>query len=545
MSDTVIAHSDRPLKMKLKPELQSIANAMGLNPDLTVPFLIKSIEQFIKSYPEIADNPKFLPFFVHRTTKAGSKNSADKETEEAGNRTLLEHNVKTDPPAQFARLSLGSRNHSTGAGSGNKSDDDGDESSDPGIADMGSRKGSPTPEPDDKPKKNQIKQQVPGLVQVNFYDENDHSAAHRQVCVLSKEVPITVVAAEDGSTATPLRFRNFFPLPSRMILQSKLGKIDAIFLGEFRALNIGEVDQYTLRTSAGGSLFCDVFWDQSAQAVGGANASISAPVAADTAAATHQASVGCIFGVLTLTFIEMRLQFMGSGSDVPLAIATDRAMHIPTGRIAAPGVRDACILFLHGVIKATIVDIPPFGQNWPRANYAGMMLDRLFMQEKVFELFTAWNRPTGGYTVHAGYDDYSGVTFTNDEILDAIGIKSSSSSSVAVLFSPQTLIKAPKAKAWYESGGRTHDDFFRKMTSAAFKKYVAEDHRRRGTTKIPASVSGATARRNLPHKKAAAVDSSDDSEDERRYAKRSSNHTGAGKSIDSDTLDSPRRVDSY
>ncbi|KAJ7089934.1 hypothetical protein C8R44DRAFT_990792 [Mycena epipterygia] len=111
-----IVYSKRPLRKKLRKELQAIATAMGLDADPTVPVLIKSIEQYTRSNPQIADDPRFLPLFAHRTEpNATGKNSGDKAAEEASkasvplqevtgaNKTLLARNVKTDPPGQFSR----------------------------------------------------------------------------------------------------------------------------------------------------------------------------------------------------------------------------------------------------------------------------------------------------------------------------------------------------------------------------------------------------------------------------------------------------------
>lgn len=99
---------------------------------------------------------------------------------------------------------------------------------------------------------------------------------------------------------------------------------------------------------------------------------------------------------------DERPKLTGAGTDIPLAIATDHAMHNPTGRLAAPGVRDAFLQFLHSVVTDEIDDVPEFGTAWPRAKYAGMLLERHLLQEKVLDLFTAWSRPIGGYVVPRG-----------------------------------------------------------------------------------------------------------------------------------------------
>jgi hypothetical protein len=77
--------SDRPLDKKLVAELKSIASAMGLEPgDLKKLKILALIRAHIKSVPEIADDPHFLPLFSHRTAPGvGGKTSAGKAADEA------------------------------------------------------------------------------------------------------------------------------------------------------------------------------------------------------------------------------------------------------------------------------------------------------------------------------------------------------------------------------------------------------------------------------------------------------------------------------
>jgi hypothetical protein len=58
--------------------------------------------------------------------------------------------------------------------------------------------------------------------------------------------------------------------------------------------------------------------------------------------------------------------------------------------------------FLYDFAKPTLPNLLEFGVRWPRAKQAGLLLDRLLAQEKLFDVFTSWNRPTGGYKVPAG-----------------------------------------------------------------------------------------------------------------------------------------------
>jgi hypothetical protein len=230
-------------------------------------------------------------------------------------------------------------------------------------------------------------------------------------------------------------------------------------------------------------------------------------------------------------------------------------LHNPTGRLAAPGVRDTFLRFLHSVVTAAIDDTPSFGKEWPRAKHAGLLLDRHLFEEKVLEMFTAWSRPIGGYVVPQGeslvqhrfsnltslpgYANYTGTTFTKDEVLDTINIKSSSSSNDTLLFAPESLMHAPKAQAWYKSGGKDHDDLFRKMTTANFKKYlkVRRDRRHRPSQKNhrgpPSSPGEGPSTRK--HKRGATA-SEDESEEDYYYVNKKGTKKRA-KSVTSDHLD--------
>jgi hypothetical protein len=76
--------SDRPLNKKLLAELQSIASTMGLDTgDLKKLKILALIRVHIKSVPEIADNPCFLPLFSHRNAPSvGGKMNTGKAAEE-------------------------------------------------------------------------------------------------------------------------------------------------------------------------------------------------------------------------------------------------------------------------------------------------------------------------------------------------------------------------------------------------------------------------------------------------------------------------------
>ncbi|KAJ7826526.1 hypothetical protein B0H13DRAFT_1918132 [Mycena leptocephala] len=420
--------------------------------------------------------------------------------------------------------------------------------SDLSSSDEGSCVGSPmpdaTPKVEVKPKKVKAvaTEPIPSLVQVNFFDEKDAQAAPRQVPILSGDIPITAFAADDGSThyktalskLLPVAFQNDSPIKERGgriyrpnirgdVGHHHIGRIDAIVSGDARPLQIEDLDQYTLRISNGGSLHCDVFWEQAGVVVG--------PLSIDLA---PQDGDSAPWGSEGRPPAEQRLQFTGAGSDVPLAIATDRATHNPTGQFATPEMRKAFTKFLYDFAKPTLPNLLEFGVRWPRAKQAGLLLDRLLTQEKLFDVFTSWNRPTGGYKVPAGHAQYAGVSFTREHLIEATGLGSSSSAGTSAVFSSKELNRAPKAKAWYESGGVTHDDLFRRMKTADFKKYIESGGKsihaqRRSRSASPGEGS------SRKHKKNSRVESDDDSGEERRRKKRSRRKAASGN--DSEALD--------
>jgi hypothetical protein len=59
--------------------------------------------------------------------------------------------------------------------------------------------------------------------------------------------------------------------------------------------------------------------------------------------------------------------------------------------------------------------------------------------------------------------------FTKPEILEALRLKGSNSTSDLKIFTPDALSRNPRAKAWYETGGKTHNDYFRNLKLSDFK----------------------------------------------------------------------------
>ncbi|KAJ7312272.1 hypothetical protein DFH08DRAFT_943676 [Mycena albidolilacea] len=473
--------SDRPLDKKLLAELKSIASAMGLEPgDLKKLKILASIRAHIKSVPEIADDPRFLPLFSHRTAPGvGGKTSTGKAAEEAvesakpkqvatgANKALLSSGVKTDPPPQYKMLFSGARNEKQAtADASDLSDTTGDESC------------PPTPSPAPKPESNTefIKQKIErkhgmsGVVRVNFFDQSNHSAAPRQVLV--DDFPIDVAVSVDGtkkfitllSDLIPAAIQNDSPIKERggrlyrpnvrhEASHHHIGKIDAVLSGTAKPLFTRWLDDNEV-----------------------AGVEVTQPLNGDAGS--------------TQPMIE-RLEFTGAGSDVPLDIANNCAMRNPFHLNTPAGLRERFAAFLHQQIKEAVDGIPDYKLEWARCSFAGQMRERYMLQRAIFEFLTGWGRTGGGFTVPKGYQELDGVSFKKDFVYEVLNIKSSSASDTDKWFSPNMLENAPAAKEWVATGGGTHDDRFNKMKSARFKEYLREDHRDEHT----ARGSGKSSRR--------------------------------------------------
>ncbi|KAJ6505037.1 hypothetical protein C8R45DRAFT_971684, partial [Mycena sanguinolenta] len=505
----------------LKGELQVVASALVLEAEQTVPELRNGIQKHIRAHPELADNPRFTPLFAHRPeAKLAGKNRAKKLMKKRpANRTLHEQQVKTDPPAQLSRLTL----HDTKRVPETEGIND-DDDSDSNSGSVGSRSDSPSPVPEQRKEKLNVKKQptrevvranLPEVVRVNFFDANDPMAEPRQVPVLGKEIPISASTAEHGSTQDmsklsellPVAFQNDSPIKDRggRIYRPDIRGQGHNHIGKIDTILEGDLNTYTLRTASSGD------FPPVTNAVSGAPGQIL-PVPA-----------------VNVPNVE------------PSPIVPN-----PTGKIAAPGVRDQFLRFLHSELAANIPGVPEFGAAWPRAKFAGTLLERHLIEEKVLEFFTAWSRTIGGYTVPQGYREYAGISFTKGEVLDAINIKSSRSNNTSNVFTPDNLKHSLKAKAWYASGGNTHKDYFSKMTTAKFKKHLEE---RRGDHNHGSSSGKARARvrrrspsasesdaRSRKHKRSTSL-SGDESEEQRKRSKSSKKRVS--KSVTSETLDSP------
>ncbi|KAJ6529007.1 hypothetical protein B0H19DRAFT_1083343 [Mycena capillaripes] len=168
-----------------------------------------------------------------------------------------------------------------------------------------------------------------------------------------------------------------------------IGTIDAIVDGAARLLKVNEINTYTLRASTAGELFCDVFWDAE---TGGVESENTAEPFVTNASSPTMRVLFKDFPLIDQNISSVSLagqsrgdgryqclwphanerpKFTGAGTDIPMAIATDRAMHNPTGWLAAPGVRDVFLRFLHSVMAQELDDVPGYGTAWPRAKTFG------------------------------------------------------------------------------------------------------------------------------------------------------------------------------
>ncbi|KAJ7501646.1 hypothetical protein B0H11DRAFT_2224523 [Mycena galericulata] len=567
-TQTSVNFSDRPLNNKLISELRSIADLMGVDGHATLrkPELVKAIQRHMKETPGIADDPHFLPLFAHRTAPtAGGKNSAEKSTEDeiesskpqlaatGANKTLLAQNVKLDPPAQFAKLSLGKKQGEALSRAEVVGEDDSDLSEDEGVR----HDTATTPEPDSKVETIENKEEKSGVVQVNFFDEHDGTAPPRPVLV--DDFPVVVSTAPDGtqkfttllSELIPAAISNDSPIKERggRLYRPNirdepghhhLGKIEALMTGTSTALKPQQMNEYALRTSDDGLLICDIFWDRSAQAVGGVPSSATHPIIPDDTKND---------GLEIPDDVKPKpLKFTGAGTDVPLEIASDRAMNNPMHKNATPGLRGDFARFIHETVRAEVPDIPEYGADWPRCVFAGQLLDRKLHQDAIFTVLGKWGRTRGGYLVPKGFGEFAGVKFDKKFAYDALKLGSSSATDLEKYLGPAAIENAPKVQEWLESKGKTHDSKFRKMKTARFKEYIKEDHtksrrevggsRRADTSSRRVrhrshslSDSGAPARK---HRKQASVSPAEDNSDNRVTKKASK---GKGKKVESSSED--------
>ncbi|KAJ6595104.1 hypothetical protein DFH09DRAFT_1413021 [Mycena vulgaris] len=493
--DSPFMLSDCPLNKKLLGELQSIAAFMKLDATLKKDALLRAIQRHMKDHPELADDPRLVALFAHRSSpKNGPKNSAVKAAEEEVEMTKPQPAATgqakicglsseadfilgpTDPPPSFAKLSSGGHKDAT-----ESEYEDGSDSSEEG--DPAPRDVVATPEPEIKDETVDNNQRMKGIVHVNFYDELDHKKTLRQVMSTTSPFnyrpPYRVVGRSDQqglySTLIPAAIQNDSPMKERSgrlyrpnirddPQHHHLGKINALLDGSASALKVNAMNEYTLRTSDEATFECDIFWDQ---LTGGAIASQTEGHEGHTENPKEHERAGA--AGLKDEKMDGPKVFTGAGSDIPLDIANDRAAHDPMHKNTSAAQRERFAQFVHGKIQEAVPGIPDFQEEWARCNYAWQMLDRHLLQEAAMKFMDdqKWSLTHGGFRVPRRLH----------LLEEALTIKTSSTADIDRYFIPEMLQNAPDALAWVGSGGKTNDSTFRKMRSARFKEYLKEDHR--------------------------------------------------------------------
>ncbi|KAJ6538270.1 hypothetical protein DFH09DRAFT_1369014 [Mycena vulgaris] len=148
----------------------TIAAFMKLDATLKTDALLRAIQRHMKDHPELADDPRLVPLFAHRSSpKNGPKMSAVKAAEEEVEVT------KPQPAATGANRTLLTQNART--------------EGDPAPRDVVA-----TPEPEIKGETVDNNQRMKGIVHVNFYDELDHKKTLRQVIVDDFPVQLSTTA---------------------------------------------------------------------------------------------------------------------------------------------------------------------------------------------------------------------------------------------------------------------------------------------------------------------------------------------------------------
>ncbi|KAJ6567809.1 hypothetical protein B0H10DRAFT_2110465 [Mycena sp. CBHHK59/15] len=490
--------SDRPLQTKLLGELKHIGAVMDLDVEQNKAPLLKDIQRHMKEHPELADDPRLTPIFAHRNPPAqGGKTSAGKAAEDGiesakppqvatgANKTLIAQNMKTDPPASFTKLgSPVNHKHDKKPDEKPKSEDEGLDSSDD---DDVPREIATTPEPDINRGKVENKQQIKGIIHVNFLDELDHQKTLRQVVV--DEFPVQLSTTENGGKKysalldklIPTVIKNDSPIKERggRLYRTNirddpqhlhLGRIDAVLDGTASALKPTAVNEYTLRTSEDGTFFCDIYWDQlpaSKEKIEGPKEQVEVSQKDEHATGPKEEEM------------DRPKTFTGAGSDIPLEIANDRAANDPMHKNAPPALREAFARFVHGRVKEAVPDIPDFGDDWTRCNYAGQMRERHVLQEAVDAFMddstAKWSLTNGGYRVPRNSTNFAGIKFKKEFLLEEVlNVKTSSTADISRWFSPEMLQNLPEAQAWADTNGKTDDKIFRKMKSSHFKGYLKD-----------------------------------------------------------------------
>ncbi|KAJ7245526.1 hypothetical protein C8J57DRAFT_1242128 [Mycena rebaudengoi] len=349
-----------------------------------------------------------------------------------------------------------------------------------------------------------VSTETPDTMLVKFFSAQNPAAEPREVYLPTSSISVAATASADGIVKFSARISEIVPVAVKFDSpikahggaifrppiraggsQLRLGKIQDICAGKSNALQVSLVDKYELNTASDGLLSCDFFLDRElTTAEGSPDASkdnstttgdtFTAPAASDSAAtpaAVDDSAVPAPVGASVNPAPKARLQFTGEGTDIPLAIATDRARNNPRHKLADPGVHEKFIEFLRDHAEAA-VDIPT---SFPHAKTIKDV--RYMVQVAVVDVFKPWQPTSGGYVVPTSddYDCYHNQSFTKDHIYQVLRLKPSNAATDVQIFSRAHLAPARKAREWVKSGGNSHSDTFSEMTPAEFKKYVEKE----------------------------------------------------------------------
>ncbi|KAJ6478189.1 hypothetical protein C8R45DRAFT_1101576 [Mycena sanguinolenta] len=537
-------------KQGLPAFIQSHLNLAGQNQLSSFPLCLASLA-VVSALPPIC--PPSTHLGTSRRLEIHARASSRLFSAKPAHRALLSENIKTDPPGQYKKLSQISGPKQK-APSGPESDDDSDST----PASLGPQSAPQTPEVKPRDLKAPDVKEIQGIVQVNFYDERNFLAAPRQVYVdhpvrmsvgddeerkyftqLSQLIPAAVeqdspikgapVSIHSLSTriSPPARGGRLYRPKIREDCTQHLhiGTIDAVLAGSSRALQPSVVNEYIMHHSHDGLFSCDLFWDNyAAPGDGGAgagtflneihstqdlpyNGSISdlnpnqMPQMANNSGDVFQTNVPPPVGDIK------PVEFHNAPMEKPLEIARNRAAANPLHKDAPPELRAEFAQDLYRRVRTVVLDLPDYGEEWPRCKFAGQMRVRYVNQQAAFQFFEPLGGSLGAYMLTRNDPLWPGVRFKKDFLYEVLSLKSSSTTEIDSWFSSKMLEGAPKAKAWVESGGKTNSSKFEKMKTADFKRYLTAHHK-----------SDAHPTQSRKHKKS----SSDDDGNRRRRRRLSS-----------------------
>ncbi|KAF8142982.1 hypothetical protein K438DRAFT_1784160 [Mycena galopus ATCC 62051] len=265
------------------------------------------------------------------------------------------------------------------------------------------------------------------MVQVNFFNKHDHSAALCSVFV--EDYPVRLFSANDSKKTYTTRLTKLIPAAIKNDSPVKewdghlyrpnvrndpghhyMGGIDTILMSNSTALSPLLMNEYTL-CRLGDSVLPVFHFDLSLQSNTDTNINAKSK---DGKPVGHKVRCHNISG--SDNDKSKSLQFTGEGTDVPLPIASNCISCNLTHPKAAPGLKES------------------------------QLLDRKLKQEKVFGFLSGWGRTQGGYTVSKQYKEFPATQFDNKFVYECFKQGSLSTSNIDKWFSPEKLEHALKVQ---------------------------------------------------------------------------------------------------